>query len=320
MKTWVFAEEVSETPTTLALELLTKARSMGDVTALYLGSSEEGIGELGRHGAGEVIKMTPPEGALPAPAVAAALAELCEAGAPDLMLFGMGYTDRDVAGRLSARIDRPLVSNAVDVREDGGTITVVNEIFGGSHVLETAVRAQSPALVIVRPKSFIAEPGGDQTPTVTELALPDTGHAAAATITGVNVEESQGPQLTEANIVVSGGRGLGEAAKFEMLEQLADKLGAAVGATRAVVDSGWVPYSMQVGQTGKTVKPSVYIACGISGAMQHLVGMKDSGTIIAVNKDPDAPIFKVADYGIVGDLFDVIPAMTEAVKMLKAEE
>ena len=316
MKTWVFAEEVSRAPTPLALELLTKARSLGDVTAVYLGTSDDGITELGRYGAGAVLKMTPPGQALPAAAVAAALAELCEAGAPDLLLFGLAYTDRDVAGRLSARLSRPVVSNAVDVRMDGEVVVVLNEIFGGSHILETAVRAESPALVIVRPKSFNAEPGEEQTPTVTDVELPDVGHAGAAAITSVNVEESEGPQLTEANTVVSGGRGLGDAAKFEMLEQLAGKLGAAVGATRAVVDSGWVPYSMQVGQTGKTVKPSVYIACGISGAMQHLVGMKDSGTIIAINKDPDAPIFSVADLGIVGDVHQVIPKLIEGLNNL----
>lgn len=312
MNTWVFAEEVGGTPTSLALELLTKARSLGDVTALYLGTSDGGIAELGRHGAAAVMKMTPPENSLPAAAVAAAVADLCAAGAPDLILFGLAYTDRDVAGRLSARLNRPVVSNATDVRHDGATVFVMNELFGGSYTLETAIRADNPALVVVRPKSFNAEPGGEQTPTITDVALPDVGHAGAATVTAVNVEESEGPKLTEADIVVSGGRGLGEAAKFEMLEQLAGKLGAALGATRAVVDSGWVPYSMQVGQTGKTVKPSVYIACGISGAMQHVVGMKDSGTIIAVNKDPDAPIFSVADLGIVGDVHQVIPKLIEA--------
>ncbi len=312
MKTWVFAEEVGEAPTPLALELLTKARSLGDTSALYLGTSDEGIAELGRHGAAEVFKLEPPQGSLPAAAVAAALAELCQAEGPNLILFGLAYTDRDVAGRLSARLNRPVVSNAVDLRRDGDTVVVMNEIFGGSHILETTVRAESPALVIVRPKSFNAEPGDEQTPAVKDVELPDVGHAGAATITAVNVEKSEGPKLTEADIVISGGRGLGEAAKFEMLEQLAGKLGAAVGATRAVVDSGWVPYSMQVGQTGKTVKPSVYIACGISGAMQHLVGMKDSGTIIAVNKDPDAPIFSVADLGVVGDVHQVIPKLIEA--------
>ena len=312
MKIWVFAEEVDATPSTLALEMLTKARSLGDVTAVYLGTSDEGIAELGRHGATEVFKIDPDPGSLLAAAIAAALAELCATEAPDLILFGLAYTDRDVAGRLSARLNRPVISNAVDVSQDGETFVVMNELFGGSHILETTVRAESPALVIVRPKSFAAEPSGELTPVVTEVVLPDVGHAGSAIVTAVNVEGSEGPKLTEADIVVSGGRGLGDAAKFEMLEQLAGRLGAALGATRAVVDSGWVPYSMQVGQTGKTVKPSVYIACGISGAMQHLVGMKDSGTIIAINKDPDAPIFAVADLGIVGDVHQVIPKLIGA--------
>jgi len=204
------------------------------------------------------------------------------------------------------------VSNASDVRSDGGVVIVTNEIFGGSELVETAIRAEAPALVIARPKSFTAEPGGEQSPAVTEVAFPDTGHAGSAAITAVHVEESTGPKLEDADIIVSGGRGLGEAEKFDLMEQLAGKLGAATGATRAVVDAGWVPYAKQVGQTGKTVKPNVYIACGISGAMQHLVGMKDSGTIIAINKDPDAPIFDVADLGIVGDLHQVVPKLIEA--------
>ncbi len=312
MKTWVFVEETNGAPAPVGLELLTKARDLGEVSAVFLGSSDEAIAELGRFGASAVYKLTPAEGSFPAAAAAAALSELATAEQPDLILFGLTYTDRDVAGRVSVRLGRPIVSNASDIKADGDSIVATNEIFGGTVRVETAVRAEAPALVIARPKSFNAEPGGEQTPAVTEVALPDVGHAGSASVTAVHVEKSEGPKLEEADIVVSGGRGLGAAEKFELMEQLADKLGAATGATRAVVDAGWVAYSKQVGQTGKTVKPNVYIACGISGAMQHLVGMKDSGTIIAVNKDPDAPIFDVADLGIVGDLHQVIPKLLEA--------
>jgi len=311
MKAWVFVEEANGTPVPIGLELLTKAGDLGEVTAVFLGSSDEAIAELGRYGAESVYKLTPADGLLPAASAAAALADLCTAESPDLVLFGLTYTDRDVAGRLSARLGRPVVSNASDIRLDGDSVIVTNEIFGGTVLVETAVRAEAPALVIVRPKSFAAEPGGEQTPTVIEVPPPDAGHAGSAVVTAVHVEESEGPKLEEADIVVSGGRGLGAAEKFDMIEQLAARLGAATGATRAVVDAGWVAYSKQVGQTGKTVKPTVYIACGISGAMQHLVGMKDSGTIIAVNKDPDAPIFDVADLGIVGDVHQVIPKLLE---------
>ncbi|MGI9647787.1 MAG: electron transfer flavoprotein subunit alpha/FixB family protein, partial [Acidimicrobiia bacterium] len=220
--------------------------------------------------------------------------------------------DRDVAGRLSARLGKPIVSNATDVRADGDTVVVSNEIFGGTQIVETAIRADAPALVIAKAKSFPAEPGGEQTPSVTDVALPDVGHSGSASITAVHAEQSEGPKLEEAAVVVAGGRGLGSAEQFGLINDLAAKLNAATGATRAVVDAGWVPYSKQVGQTGKTVKPGVYLACGISGAMQHLVGMKGSETIIAINKDPDAPIFDVADLGIVGDVHQVIPKLLEA--------
>ena len=312
MKTWVFVEESNGAPAPVGLELLTKARDLGDVTAVFLGSSDDAIAELGRHGASAVYKMAPSDGAFPAAAAAAALAELVTAETPDLVLFALTYTDRDVAGRLSARLGRPVVSNATDIKADGDSVVVTTEIFGGTVLVETAVRAAAPALVIARPKSFTAEPGGEQTPAVTEVTLPDVGHAGSASVTAVHEETSEGPKLEDANIVVAGGRGLGAADKFEMIEQLAAKLGAATGATRAVVDAGWVAYSKQVGQTGKTVKPTLYIACGISGAMQHLVGMKNSGTIIAINKDPDAPIFDVADLGIVGDVHQVMPKLLEA--------
>jgi len=165
----------------------------------------------------------------------------------------------------------------------------------------------------VRPKSFPAEAGNGEVPTVTALELPDVGDSEA-TVAERHVEEREGPQLGDAAVVVSGGRGLGSPEAYQLIERLAKQLRAATGATRAIVDAGWVPYAKQVGQTGKTVKPGIYIAAGISGAMQHLVGMKDSGTIIAINKDPDAPIFSIADLGIVGDVHKVLPQLIEALE------
>jgi electron transfer flavoprotein alpha subunit len=231
----------------------------------------------------------------------------------DVVLFGAGNTDRDVAGRLAARMGRPVIANALDF-EGTDTITVSSEILGGMLGISTEFTADKPAIVVTRPKAFTAEPMGGATPTVHIVEMPDTGRSGGATVTERNVEASEGPDLEAAAVVVSGGRGLGSGDKFDMIHELAGLLGGAVGGTRAVVDAGWVPYSYQVGQTGKTVKPSVYIACGISGAMQHLVGMKGSATIIAINKDPDAPIFGLADLGVVGDVHKVVPQLIEALK------
>ena len=171
-----------------------------------------------------------------------------------------------------------------------------------------------PAIFLIRPKSFAAEESGGAAAAVEALAVGDTGAAGAAKIVNRHVEEKSGPQLDEAAVVVAGGRGLGDSANYQLIEDLAKALGGAPGASRAIVDAGWVPYSYQVGQTGKVVKPTVYIAAGISGATQHLVGMKGSKHIIAVNKDPEAPIFSVADLGIVGDVHKVLPKLLEALQ------
>ena len=168
-----------------------------------------------------------------------------------------------------------------------------------------------------RPKSFAAEEDGGGAAEVVKVDVPDTGLAGQTKVLDRHVEEHTGPKLDEAAVVVSGGRGLGEAAKYEMIEELAKLLNGAAGASRAIVDAGWVPYSHQVGQTGKTVKPTVYIACGISGATQHMVGMKGSKNIIAVNKDPEAPIFSIADLGVVGDVHKVLPKLIDAIKAKK---
>lgn len=310
---WVFVREADGGPSTVSLELLTKARDLGDVTAIYVGSgADEALAKVGEYGATSVLHLDPGDSLIGAP-VARALAERIAAAAPDLILFGQAYDDRDVAGRLAARIDATVISNAIDVSLADGKATTSHEIFGGTQIAIAAFTGASPYLVVVRPKSFQAVPAGGSTASVQKLEIPDVGKAGAR-VTASHVEERQGPKLEEAAVIVSGGRGLGSAGNYQLVEKLGKLLKAATGATRAIVDAGWVPYAKQVGQTGKTVKPDVYIACGISGAMQHLVGMKDSKTIIAVNKDADAPIFSIADLGIVGDVHKVLPKLIEALE------
>jgi len=313
MRWLVYAEESGSKPSTISLEMLTKARSLGgDVAAFAVGAaSESWFTALGAHGAATVHHLDPGD-ALPSAAAAAALGAIVGPG--DAVLFGLTQNDRDVAGRLAARTGAAVLSNAVDIRIDGSTVTVVNEILGGTTLVEAAFTGPGPHVIVVRPKSFAAEPGAAATPAVQTVTPPEGRRSAQARIVARHIEASQGPSLADAAVIVSGGRGMGSAEKFGLVGELAGLLGAAVGATRAVVDSGWVPYSMQVGQTGKTVKPTVYIACGISGAMQHLVGMKDSATIIAINKDEEAPIFGIADLGIVGDVHQVLPKLIAALQ------
>jgi len=310
---WVFVEQTNGTPSTLGLELLTKARTMGNVTALLLGDpSADAFNILGEYGASAVIHIEAGN-RLPSGPVAAALSDRVGSDTPDLIIFGQAYNDRDIAGRLAARLGVGVLSNATDVRLTDRGVETSHEVFGGVQIA-TAEATKGPFIVLIRPKSFVAEPGGGgSVPSASTLQLPEPG-ASEAVVTESLVEEREGPQLGEAAVIVSGGRGLGSAEAYALVENVAKPLRAATGATRAIVDAGWVPYAKQVGQTGKTVKPDVYIACGISGAMQHLVGMKDSGTIIAINKDPDAPIFSIADLGVVGDVHQVLPKLAEALE------
>jgi electron transfer flavoprotein alpha subunit len=313
-KVWVVVEAPEGAPATGALELLTKARSLGGtVEAWTWGSDAESYAStLGEYGAAKVYSTGDLGGALPGVPVAAAMAAQIQGGnKPDAILFTTGYDPRDIAGRLSAKLDVGVLSNVVGLSEDG---TSEHAIFGGTTIVKAKFSGQTPYLFLVRPKSFAAEPGGSGAATVETVEVPDSGAANGAKITDRHIEERSGPKLDEAAVVVSGGRGLGESEKFQMIEDLAKLLKGAAGASRAIVDAGWVPYSYQVGQTGKTVKPTVYIAAGISGATQHMVGMKGSKNIIAINKDQEAPIFSIADLGIVGDVHKVLPKLIEALQ------
>ena len=314
---WVFAQGGDNGATSATLELLTKARTLGGAVAAFVAGDGAALAaQLGEYGAGKVYATGDLGGALPGVAAAAAMKQVIDGGErPDLILFPQNYEGRDVLARLSVKLDRTVLTNNVDVAVEGDAVKVTTPVFGGNTLVDTTFTGEGPFLAAFRPKSFVAEPA--ESAAAGELvaaAVPDLGSAGAARVVASHVEASSGPKLDEASIVVSGGRGLGEASKFEMIEQLATLLKGAAGASRAIVDAGWVPYSMQVGQTGKVVKPNVYIACGISGATQHMVGMKGSKNIIAINKDQEAPIFGVADLGIVGDVHKVLPKLIEALQ------
>jgi electron transfer flavoprotein alpha subunit len=311
---WVYAEAADGKVAPITLEMLTKARELADtVEAVYGDGDTDAIAEtLGAHGATKVYATGDLQGHTPAVPVGSAIAKLIESGdAPDLILFGTTYEGRDVAARLSVALDRPVITNNTDIALEGDTVVVTEPVFGGTKLVRTKFTTPGPNIALIRPKSFAAEESGGGPAEVVTIEVPDYG---TAKVVNRHVEETTGPKLDEAAIVVSGGRGLGDAEKYQIIEDLAKALKGAPGASRAIVDAGWVPYSYQVGQTGKVVKPNVYIAAGISGATQHLVGMKGAKNIIAVNKDPEAPIFSVADLGIVGDVHKVLPKLLEALQ------
>jgi electron transfer flavoprotein alpha subunit len=311
---WVYAEATDGKVSPLTLELLTKAATLGGtVEAVYAGGDADAVaGSLGAHGATKVHSTGDLGGSLAGVPVASAIAKaIGDGNGPDLVVLGTTYEGRDIAARLSVAIDKPVLTNNVDVSVEGDAVVVTEPIFGGTKLVKTKFTGEGPHIALFRPKSFEASESGGGAAEVASLEVTEAG---TAKVTNSHVEEATGPKLDEANIVVSGGRGLGEAGNYEMIETLAKLLKAAPGASRAIVDAGWVPYSYQVGQTGKVVKPTVYIAAGISGATQHLVGMKGSKNIIAINKDPEAPIFSVADLGIVGDVHKVLPKLIEALQ------
>ena len=315
-KIWVYAEATDAKVSTTTLEMLAKATELADTVECVTAAGGDVAAELGAHGASKVFTIGGTEGKLVGPVAASAIAAALQGGdGPDAILLATSYEGRDVAGRLSVKLDAPVITNVVDLVERDGGLAGVEPIFGGTTNVTTRFTTDKVGIFVVRPKSFAAAeaPSGAAAPTE-ELAAGDVGATGAAVVTNRFVEEKTGPSLDDAAVVVAGGRGIGEKDRYELVETLAKLLGAAPGASRAIVDAGWVPYSYQVGQTGKVVKPNVYIAAGISGATQHLVGMKGSKNIIAINKDAEAPIFSVADLGIVGDVHKVLPALIEALQ------
>ncbi|HKA50180.1 MAG TPA: electron transfer flavoprotein subunit alpha/FixB family protein [Candidatus Dormibacteraeota bacterium] len=318
-KIWIYVELNQGRLTTTSLELFTKARELGDVDAIALGpGAMQAAGALGKHGARRVLAN---EEVVFAEYVAEpatdCLAALVAQERPDLIMFGFSPDSREVAGRLAARLGTGLISNAMDVDAVDGGFVVRVPYFGGAKVASYRANA-TPAIVLIRPKSFEISESGDQAEVI-EVSASIGGGSRRARIVDRLEEAADKVKLEDARIVVSGGRGLGGPENFHFVHELADALGGAAGASRAVVDAGWVPYAMQVGQTGKTVRPGVYIAAGISGAMQHTVGMKGSKVIVAINKDRDAPILKMADLGVVGDALKILPKLTEAVKARKGQ-
>jgi electron transfer flavoprotein alpha subunit len=300
----------------VSAELITAARVLGEPSAVVVGppgTAAPLIDDLKAAGAGKiyVAESDDVNNFLVTPVVDV-LAALVEQATPAAVVIAANADGKEVAGRLAARIGSGLLIDVVEVKE--GAVGV-HSIFGGAYTVDAQVTGDTP-VITVRPGSIEAEPAAGAGEQVT-VEVP----AAAENATKITSREpavaGDRPELTEASIVVSGGRGVGSADKFSVVEELADSLNAAVGASRAAVDSGYYPGQFQVGQTGKTVSPQLYIALGISGAIQHRAGMQTSKTIIAVNKDEEAPIFEIADYGIVGDLFNVAPQLTEAVKARK---
>ena len=322
----VFAESRGTALRKVALEAVTAARALadasggGEVHAVVAGPS--GIAaaseQLGAHGADAVFVLEHPSLAdFERESIAATVVERATSGSYRAVVLGYSTQGRDLGPRLAARLDAPIASDVTEIAVAGDALTVKHPGYANKVILTLTLRG-SPVVVSVRPGAFDVKESPRSART--ETIQPATDPAAARVVVKQVVEGAKGrPDLGEAPIIVAGGRGLKVAENFKLVEELADAFGnAAVGATRAVTDDGWRPHSDQIGQTGRQVSPQLYVALGISGAIQHLAGMRTSKTIVAINKDKDAPIFKVADYGIVGDVLEVVPALTAAVRAARS--
>ena len=316
MATLVFVEHHDGEPAKPALGVLAKAASLGgDVAAVVVGSGVRDIAAgLGAHGASTVYVADDPalEAPLPQPRVDV-LAKLVADKGIDTVLFAASVLSADVAAGLAARLDAGINWDLVDVERSDGTLVGKRPAFGDSLLVDVGWTSE-PRIALIRAGAFEPAETGGGAPTVEDVAVSLEDFSSGTKMLEQAHEEASGPSIEDADVIVAGGRGLGEPGGFGQLEALAKALGGAVAATRAVVDAGWYPYAAQVGQTGKNVSPKLYLAFGISGAIQHKVGMQSSGTIVAVNKDPHAPIFEYSDLAVVGDLNAIVPKLTELVR------
>jgi electron transfer flavoprotein alpha subunit len=299
----------------VTFELLSLARTLGEASAVWIGPGYEAAADkIAEYGPAKVYVAASEElTSYVAAPKAEALAQLAKSSSAGAVLVSATAEGKEIAGRLAIKLDSGVLTDVIDVSAD---LVAEHSIFGGGVVAHAKVTKGTP-IIAVRPNAIALAPAPG-TPAVenVDIALSDAAKAAKITERVVQ-EKGERPDLTEASIVVSGGRGVGNAENFKVIEGLADSLGAAVGASRAATDAGWYPHQFQVGQTGKTVSPQLYIAVGISGAIQHRAGMQTSKTIIAINKDSEAPIFDLVDFGIVGDLFQIVPQLTEEITKRK---
>ena len=320
MSTLVFLEHHGDELSKAGLGVLSKAATLGDgdLSAAIIGAGVRALAdEAGKYGAKKVYVADDAqlETPLPQPRVDV-LAQLVRDHSVDTVLFANSVLAADVAAGLAARLDAGINWDLADLVSDDGKLVGKRPALQDSVYVDVGWKSE-PRIALFRSGSFDPNATGGSAE-VEELQVALEDFSSAARMVDQAHEESEGPSIEDAQVIVAGGRGLGGPENFTLVEELAKALGGAVGATRAVVDAGWYPYATQVGQTGKTVSPKLYIACGISGAIQHKVGMQSSGVIVAINKDPNAPIFEFSDLGVVGDVHEVVPKLTELVKQRKS--
>jgi len=321
---WIIAEQREGELRKISFELTSEARRLADqmgqsVTAVLLGSNiKEKAPELGKYGADKVIVADDSRlSTYTTDAYVSVIAQLAQVGEPAIILLGASVQGKDLSGRLAARLGVGMVQDCVAFSLENGNLVAKRPIYAGKAYATATFKDSVPQIATARPNVLeLNEPDGSKSAEVIDAEFNLDDSQLKTKVVEIIQEEGAKVDLTEAERIVSGGRGMKGPENYNILEELADIIDATVGASRSAVDSGWRPHSDQVGQTGKVVSPNLYIACGISGAIQHLAGMSTSKCIVAINKDPEAPIFQKADYGIVGDLFEVVPALSEEIKKI----